>query len=168
MVKETAPINLLCDISECKFEQIITEVCAKEGISKADIKAVLYMCSLPCETFSHGDASNMSRDHHDRDHSQPEKPPRSLEGCTTEAAKLKREKAIQHDNMAKNVLASFFRDRRNGFMYDLVIENPVGAMRSRPYMRGEQVETALQRTTADYCAYDKSYSPEDGGSMDVV
>ena len=52
--------------------------------------------------------------------------------------------------MAKNVLASFFMDRRDGFMYDLVIENPVGALRRRTYMRGEQVETALQRTTVDY------------------
>ena len=43
------------------------------------------------------------------------------------------------------------------FLLEWSCNDPVGALRRRPYMRGEQVETALQCTRVDYRAYDKPY-----------
>ena len=59
--------------------------------------------------------------------------------------------------MCKSILASFLQDKKDSYKYGMTIENPVESLRRRPYMQGEVVESALRRTTVDYCAYGKSY-----------
>ena len=108
---------------------------------------------IPCESYNHADASTISRGNLHRDHSDPTKPPRPLESSMMPAHHIKRRKAIRDDDMCKNVLATFFADERRGLNYELIIENPVGPLRQRPFMRGEQMEKAINRTTIDHCAY---------------
>ena len=149
--KGIAEVNLVHDISQSAYACIVDDVCRLIGTPKGQIAGVIP--GLPCESFSHADASNMSQGNqycHYRDHSNPLKPPRSLASCTTQSHLEMRNKAIRDDNMCRNVLASYFADKKDGFSYELIIENPVGALRQRPYMRGEQVEEALKRTTIDY------------------
>ena len=153
--EEAAWINLTQDISRCKFGDVIGDICHKLGIKKSQVAAV--KCSLPCESLSPADASNMSRDFHHRDHTNPTKPPRSLESCKTPEALAKRNKAILVDRICKSILASFLQDKKDGYKYGMTIENPVGSLRRQPYMQGEVVESALRRTTVDYCAYGKPY-----------
>jgi hypothetical protein len=38
------------------------------------------------------------------------------------------------------------------------MENPLGSLRQRPYMRGEAIEENLKRQTVNYCAYGEEYS----------
>ena len=67
--EEAAWINLIQDISRCKFGDVIGDTCQKLGIKRSQVAAV--KCSLPCESLSPADASNMSRDFHHRDHTCP-------------------------------------------------------------------------------------------------
>ena len=67
--EEVAWINLIQDISRCKFGDVIRDICQKLGIKNSQVAAV--KCSLPCESLSPADASNMSRDFHHRDHTCP-------------------------------------------------------------------------------------------------
>ena len=64
---------------------------------------------------------------------------------------------MRDDFMVKNLFGSFRRDRENGYEYALIVENSLGSLRSRPYMRGERMETDFHRTEVDYCAYGKPY-----------
>ena len=150
-----AEVNLIHDVSTSAWTMLVQEVCSMAGIMTHQVGAV--GSGLPCESYSHADASNISRGNHHRDHSDPTKPPRSLESCRTPADHAKRCKAICDDDMCKNILASFFADRKRGLHYELIMENPVGSLRQRPFMRGEQMEKAINRTTVDYCAYGKQY-----------
>ena len=136
-----------------KFEKVILDVCEFElsGISRSQIVAVVV--GLPCESYSHADASNISRGNHHRDHSGLNKPRRNLESCTTRSHMDKRCKAMRDDAMCKNILASYFEDCKLGNDYELIMENPVGTLRHRPFMRGEQIESKVRRKTVDYCSY---------------
>ena len=103
---------------------MILDVCELSGISRGQIAAVVF--GLPCESYSHADGSNTSRENHHRDHSDPNKPPRNLESCTTKSHMGKRCKAMRDDAMCKNILASYFEDCKLGYDYELIIENPNG------------------------------------------
>ena len=129
----------------------------EEYQKKIEEQVGIVFASPPCETFS--SASNISRDnfHRDRDHNDPTKPPRKLEGCTNPAATAKRTKALQHDYMVNNMFQSFFKDKGEGYSYKTIIENPVGSLRKRPYMLGERMQKEFTRTTVDYCAFGKPY-----------
>jgi len=130
----------------CKLAEISMEECAS------------FVCSPPCETFTLADASNLSRNNHTRDHSDPTKPPRSAESCKTQLDWSRRRKAINHDNLVRRIVHSFLSDRKEGWDYELFIENPVGSLRQRPYMRGESFEELTDRKTVNYCAYGFDYS----------
>jgi hypothetical protein len=120
-------------------------------------KVVEVKTSPPCETFSLADASNITRSNYYRDHSDPNKPPRSLASCKTAADIAKRKKAIGHGLLLKDLVGSAIQDRKKGLKYELLIENPVGSLRQRPFMRGEELEEMLVRRTVNYCAYGKPY-----------
>ena len=130
----------------CKLAEISMEECAS------------FVCSPPCETFSLADASNLSRNNHTRDHSDHTKPPRSAESCRTQLDWSRRRKALNHDNLVRRIVHSFLNDRKEGWDYELFIENPVGSLRQRPYMRGESFEGLTDRKTVNYCAYGFDYS----------
>ena len=130
-------------------------MCRKVGISVAQVAAVIV--GLPCGSYNHANAPNISRGNNYRDHSLADKPPRSKLSCKTQADRGKKNKAIRDDNMCKNILASYFRGKSAGHEYQLIVGDPVGALRKRPFMRGEQFEAVIQRNPVDYCAYHKKY-----------
>ena len=150
-----ADVCLVQNLFDVPWGEMIDLVCKRSGISKEQVGIVF--ASPPCETFSSADASNISRDNFHRDHDDPTKPPRKLEGCTNPAATAKRTKALQHDYMVKNMFQSFFKDKSEGYDYKMIVENPVGSLRKRPYMLGERMEKEFTRTTVDYCAFGKPY-----------
>ena len=111
-------------------------------------------CSLPCESLSPADASNMSRVFHHHDHTNPTKPPCSLESCKTPEALAKRNKAILVGRMCKSILASFLQGKKDGYKYGMTI----GSLgKTTTYMQGEMFESVLRRTAVDYCVYEKPY-----------
>jgi hypothetical protein len=59
--------------------------------------------------------------------------------------------------MVRNLMESLIKDRERGLEYDLIMENPIGSLRHRPYMNGENVTDLLERTPVDYCAFGKPY-----------
>ena len=63
----------------------------------------------------------------------PDKPPRSWQSCKDQAALDKWQKAIERDKMVRNIIRSYTKDREQGWNYDLVMENPLGSLRQRPY-----------------------------------
>jgi len=146
------------DLTPTKQEQetLLQRICKIAGLECKDVRAML--ASPPCETFSTADASNISRDHFHRDHSNPDKPPRTMESCRNRQAVLKRERAIAHDLLVKQIVRSFVRDSSGGAKYDLMMENPLGSLRQRPYMRGVAIEEHLTRRTVNYCAFGEEYS----------
>jgi hypothetical protein len=153
-IKE-AHVNLVQDISKLPRGNMIQAICDRLGI---DINRVLCVCaSPPCESFSHADASNISRGHYYRDHNDTTKPPRSLESCTRSGHYEKRLKAIKDDLMVKSLVDSMIEDRRQGMNYHMIIENPLGSLRKRPYMMQEGVVNMMERATVDYCTYGKPY-----------
>ena len=90
-----ADVCLVQNLFDVPWGEMIDHVCKRSGTSKEQVGIVF--ASPPCETFSSADASNISRDNFHRDHDDPTKPPRKLEGCTNPAATAKRTKALQHD-----------------------------------------------------------------------
>jgi hypothetical protein len=42
--------------------------------------------------------------------------------------------------------------------HSMNMENPLGSLRQRPYMRGEAMEKHLHRETTNYCAYGEQYA----------
>ena len=38
---------------------------------------------------------------------------------------------------------SFFKDKSEGYSYKMIIENPVGSLRKRPYMLGERMQNKI-------------------------
>ncbi len=157
MGQEDTDVHLVMDLMPERGQKgtLIQRICKMAGI---DIKRVVaVMASPPCETFSLADASNISRGNFYRNHQDPDKPPRSLESCSSPADREKRKKALDHDRMVKDLISSVIQDREEGVKYEILIENPVGSMRQRPYMRGEAWEGLTVRRTINYCAYGKPY-----------
>ena len=149
-----ADVCLVQNLFDVPWGEMIDRVCNRSGISKEQVGIV----------FSSADASNISRDNFHRDHDDPTKPPRKLEGCTNPAATAKRTKALPHDYMVKTMFQSFFKDKGEGYSYKMIVENPVGSLRKRPYMLGERMEMEFTRTTVDYCAFGKPYRK----SIDII
>ena len=87
---------------------MIRDVCEQMGIRKEDLLAVV--SSPPCETFSHADASNIRKfpdDNYYRNHDHEDKPPRSWASCKDQSALDKQRKAIQHDQMVRNMVCTW-------------------------------------------------------------
>jgi hypothetical protein len=155
--KEDSEVNVIMDLmpEPGQMHTMIQRVCKAAGI---DIhKVVAVMASPPCETFSLADASNISRGNFYRDHSDPDKPPRSVSSCKTQSDVMKRRMAMRHDVLMKHLVNSVMQDRSRGLSYELIIENPVGSLRQRPYMRGEAWEDLTVRRTVNYCAFGTPY-----------
>jgi len=134
---------------------LIQEIMKRAGYSMDRLRSV--MSSPPCETYSLADASNISRGWFYRDHSQPEKPPRSKESCVTAVHERMRQKAIDDDEMMRYLTESMLSDWEEGYVYDALIENPHASLRHRPFMRGERMEAAMERKTINYCAFGLKY-----------
>ena len=147
-------VRVIMDLSDDEIDDVLEAVCTAAGISGEEVATIL--SSPPCETYSHADATNISRGFHYRDQDDPEKPPRAAkEGDTTQAT-TKREKAQNHDKMIQRLTQQMvkFREKYDG---KIVMENPVGSLAKRPFMRTASWLLAVTRTTVMYCAYGYRY-----------
>jgi hypothetical protein len=78
--------TILMDLGECKLGGVLKEACKKAGIEMGQVAMVV--ASPPCRTFSPTDATNGPKGFAYRDHKDPERGPRKLDG--TPGAKAKR------------------------------------------------------------------------------
>ena len=125
-------IRVIMDLSDKEIDDVIEAVCEAAGINKDEVAAML--SSPLCETYSHADATNISRDFHHRQHDNPEKPPRKSEVGDTAQAIAKRKKAQNHDRMILRLTQQLIKFREE-YGAEIVMENPVGSLAKRPFMR---------------------------------
>lgn len=137
------------DLSKCSRKKMLQQICEAAGIRLEEVAVVL--AGPPCETYSPAEARNISRGNEYRDHKDPQKGPRLWKSVRSEADRLKRKRAA-HDAMIKNMIESICAGKEEqGF--DIVVENLVGSLRKRPFMRTEKWERITNLETVDYCAY---------------
>ena len=111
----------------------------------------IFLAMSPCcRTFTKTDSSNVPKGHNYRlhDRSNPTKPPKSR-------STVKGRMAHRADKMVKwaiRVLRYFIREHE-ALVY---LENPVGNLCRRPYMRGLQAD-GFRRVEVHYCAYGHHY-----------
>ena len=147
-------IRVLMDLADGRVKgRVIEEICNICGINKCELAAVLV--SLPCETYNRADASNISRGNHYRDHQHPEKPPREATGADKQAH-AKQLKAKQHDAMIEALVIELTALRREHGC-EIVLENPVGSLKERPFMQSADWLQTVKRFTVTYCAYGYKY-----------
>jgi len=136
----TIPLNLLAlDASD-----MTASICRQAGISMGCIAGKFGF--VPCETYSVADMSNITRGFHHRDHTIPSKPPRRDAGD-------KRDKALAHDLLISNILTSWMCDAEAGYDHAMLLENPVGSLQHRPFMRWLPTALGLTQRRVDFCAY---------------
>jgi hypothetical protein len=147
-------VRVIMDLSNDEIDDMLEAVCTAAGISGEEVAAIL--SSPPCETYSHADATNISRGFHYRDQDDPEKPPRAAKEGDTAQATAKREKAQNRDKMIQRLTQQMvkFREKYGG---EIVMENPVGSLAKRPFMRTASWLLAMTRTIVMYCAYGYRY-----------
>jgi hypothetical protein len=98
------------------------------------------------------DAINVKRGCHYRDHADPAWPPR-IDGSTYGKV------AAQHDTMNSNLVKSLVKvQKENGVHF--AIENPLGGLRRRPFMKTLELQTAASQFTLDYCAFQHKYKKQ--------
>lgn len=113
---------------------LIQRICRQVGV---DPNQVLFVWgSTPCETNSPLDATNStvragaSEPHNFRDHSHPERPPRSEDLSDPKTAT-----AIQHDEFLPRLQLMLAADRLRDLHYNFMFENPAGSLQRRPFMQ---------------------------------
>lgn len=129
--------------------------CRRARIEPGEVAAVLM--SPPCETYSVADASNQTRGNQFRDHKKEGRPPRSLASCESAASFLKRETAIKHDRMVKNLVESLMQRKQQGDRFEIVMENLAGSMSKQDFIRTGSWAKGIVQQQVHYCAYGNKY-----------
>ena len=107
----------------------MTTICNEAWVTASQIAAVL--ASPPCETYSHADASDITRGSFYRQQDDPTKPPRKLKKGASKQARAKRDNAAKHDQMSKRPtiqLAEFFR--KHGA--EIIMKTPADSLDLKP------------------------------------
>ena len=145
--------NIQVDLMSLTGSQLwekIQEDVAKMYGTQVQIGKIFLAMSPCCRTFSKADSSNVTRDNHyrlhDKDH--PTKPPRDT---TTRKGRM----AHKADRMVKWAIrvVRYFVAKHGALFY---MENPVGNLCRRPYMRGLEAD-GIRRVEVHYCAYGHHY-----------
>ena len=143
--------NLVMDLSvgsaEDMWARIRELVLARLGVDlggQPSSLVILWM-SPPCKTFSRADSSNRVRGcgYRDHRHRSGMRPPLREGGKLTEKGRL----AAAHDKMVQLWLEVAWEWQTKGVRWAL--ENPVGSLVRRPYMRA--MDGYIRQV--DYCAY---------------
>ena len=116
---------------------------------EVEVVIVLLGMSPCCRTFTKTDSSNQSRGHNYRDHTHPHRPPR-------DRVSVKGRAAVEADRMVRQGIrvASWMAKHKGVKFY---MENPVGSLWRRPYMRQWEMSREVVRQQVDYCAYGHLY-----------
>ena len=139
----------LLKVQPVQLEEKAREIASRRCGRPVEIEVKMIGLSPCCRTFSKTDSSNQSRGNNYRDHQHPDRPPKDK---TSAKGKL----AVQADKMVEQgigVARWFSRCRRTKFY----MENPVGSLWRRPYMRRWEAQGEVVRRQVDYCAYGHMY-----------
>jgi len=136
------------DLSKLPRKQMLKLVAAAAGIELDEIAA--WLGGPPCETYSPADATNISRGNNYRDHDDLEKGPRR--NIYNAADRMKAEIARRHDSMIKNLTESLVQEKEE-HDFEIVLENPVGSLRKRPFMQTVAWVGAVTMHAVHYCAF---------------
>ena len=131
---------------------LLQRICRALQFRPEDV--LLVWASTPCETFSRADPSNISRGNHYRDHTHPERPPKS-----DDLGDPKTLKAVEHDRFLPRLQSMVAADRQRGLDYNFAFENPRASLRCRPYMQicaWPRVVEVIRRTV-DLCTFGNIY-----------
>jgi hypothetical protein len=135
---------LVRDLDTYDYGKIITNICAGQDIRPDQL--VLVWASPMCRTYARANSANAWANNHYRDTSDPAHPPK-------DCYDLKRERAVNHDNMIQSLLASFQRLHLLDPACCVAMENPAASLRMRPFVRLFELVLSLTRHTVNYCAY---------------
>jgi hypothetical protein len=143
------PVDLLGLNGQELWARVQADMQARYG-AKVRIGKVFLAMSPCCRTFSKVDSSNTTRGHNyrkcDKDH--PTRPPR-------DDTSVKGRRAHRADRMVRHGIkvARYFEKTLQALFY---LENPVGNLCRRPYMRGWEAD-GVRRVEVHYCAYRHFY-----------
>ena len=124
-------VRIIMDLSDEEVDGVLEAMCNAAGINREDVAAIF--SSPPCETYSHADATNISRIFHHRQHDDPEEPPRIAKEGDIAQAIAKIEKARNHDRMIQRLTQQPMKFRKEHGC-EIVMENLVGSLAKRPFM----------------------------------
>ena len=144
---ETTPQALLEDV-----KRVVRERLGRPAGCEVRVRVVLLGMSPCCKIFSKVDNSNKTRGHNYRIHTGKagqNRPPKDR--CS-----VKGKEAHKADRMVKRGIqvAEWFAQEQGARFY---MENPVGSLRKRPYMRQWVKSQQVVQREVDYCAYDHYY-----------
>ena len=140
------------DILDNDPSTLLLRICHAAGVNP---KRVLFVWgSPPCTTMSRADPSNTTRDNHYRDHSNPERPPKSWDILDPKVRT-----AVEHDRFLPTLIQMVTADRQRDLNYNFMFENPQASLRRRPYMQISAWPRVLEvvRQTVDLCAFGHYY-----------
>ena len=141
---QTTSVFMKRDLSKYTEGDMIAALCEELGLKSSDI--LLVWASPDCRTYSPADASNISRGNEYRDHNDPFRGPKqTIDG--------KRMEAIKQDNLVSSLLKSFLDASGKDKGINLIMENPMGSLRYRPFVWIYELLIGLERHTVDYCAF---------------
>ena len=100
---------------------LLLRICAAANVNP---KRVLFVWgSPPCTTMSRADASNISRDNYFRNHSDPERPPKSWDLADPKVCT-----AIEHERFLTALMQMVTADCLRGLHYNFMFETPKGLL----------------------------------------
>ena len=138
------------------WQLVCDEVYRRVG-EAVEVQVLLLAMSPCCKTFSKADSSNTSRGHNYRLHglAHPERPPKET---TSEKGKeaMKADEMVQQGiEVARWMQAAMARPDWEMQVY---MENPVGSLWRRPYIRDWEFEKdVVKKFEVHYCTYDHVY-----------
>ena len=141
-------VTLKMDLTKIKPEDLTRELCSRAGIRVEQITA--QFAFVPCETYSVAGYSNRSRGNHYREHDDPGKKPRQDDGSKARLART-------HDKLVANILRAWKIDNSRGSSQHCFMENPVGFLAQRPFMKKYSELLDMRRHVVHYCAYNHRF-----------
>ena len=145
--KQEFRATIVQDLTVIPHGEMINWLIERLGVLREHIGFI--WCSPPCRTFTPSDAANAGTSEkrilpcNFRDHTDPERPPRQPQHPGDRFAEL----AALHDELVWSLLVSLLASELKW-----IIENPVGSLNRRPYMRA-----AGTATESHYCAFRGSH-----------
>ena len=139
--------NVEIDLVKTKEEEVwrvVTDYVQKQKGKAVTIRTLLLAMSPCCKTFSKANNANIRKDNHYRDCKHKDRPPKDRH---SDKGKL----AMRADAMVRQgIKLSKWLEEEQGAAY--YMENPVGDLHRRPYMRCWEKEGS-RREVVHYCAY---------------
>ena len=137
-------MTIRLDLNSLSPQDMTAEICRLAGVTQSTIAA--QMAPVPCESYSILGRCNEGNGWHYRQHQHPDKPPRDDNSDKHKMAKL-------HDRLVSNILTAWKCDADAGYHQSLFMENPVGFLQHRPFIKRAERMLQLVKNKVHYCAF---------------